>query len=157
MRFQLQCPHFQPDLPRRNRRGDDEACYFNGRTRPSDRRCDELALVQGPRRPNRSGEAVLCVESRPSGAHHSSLAFPNRQIQYHRPRSWVRGFTGLVTACALALPKPDVVMGMSPPIFLGDSAWLVAKRHRVPFVFNVQDIFPDVAVESWSVDQPAGH
>ena len=57
------------------------------------------------------------------------------------------GFTTLVAGAALLQAKPDVVMGMSPPIFLGDAAWLAAKRFRVPFVFNVQDIFPDVAVE----------
>ena len=57
------------------------------------------------------------------------------------------GFTSLATAAAFTLGKPDVVMGMSPPVFLGDAAWSVAKRWRVPFVFNVQDIFPDVAVD----------
>jgi colanic acid biosynthesis glycosyl transferase WcaI len=57
------------------------------------------------------------------------------------------GFTSLVTAAALTLSKPDVVLGMSPPIFLGDAGWLVARRWKVPFVFNVQDIFPDVAIE----------
>jgi len=57
------------------------------------------------------------------------------------------GFTTLVAGAALTLDRPDVVMGMSPPIFLGDAAWLSAKRWRVPFVFNVQDIFPDVAVD----------
>ncbi len=57
------------------------------------------------------------------------------------------GFTGLATAAALTLGRPDVVMGMSPPIFLGDAAYLVARRWRVPVVFNVQDIFPDVAVD----------
>ncbi len=57
------------------------------------------------------------------------------------------GFSGLAAGAAHVLDKPDVVMSLSPPIFLGDAGWLVAKRHRVPFVFNVQDIFPDVAVE----------
>lgn len=57
------------------------------------------------------------------------------------------GFSGLVAGAAQVLPKPDVVMGLSPPIFLGEAAWISAKRHGVPFVFNVQDIFPDVAVE----------
>ncbi len=57
------------------------------------------------------------------------------------------GFTTLVAAAALTMDRPDVVMGMSPPIFLGDAAWLSAKRWGVPFVFNVQDIFPDVAVD----------
>jgi colanic acid biosynthesis glycosyl transferase WcaI len=57
------------------------------------------------------------------------------------------GFTSLVAGAALTLQRPDIVMGMSPPIFLGDAAWLAAKRFGVPFVFNVQDIFPDVAVD----------
>ncbi len=57
------------------------------------------------------------------------------------------GFTGLATAAALTMGRPDIVMGMSPPIFLGDAAKLVARRWRVPAVFNVQDIFPDVAVD----------
>lgn len=57
------------------------------------------------------------------------------------------GFTTLVAGAALTLQRPDVVMGMSPPVFLGDAAWLAAKRFGAPFVFNVQDIFPDVAVD----------
>ncbi len=57
------------------------------------------------------------------------------------------GFTALATGAALTLGRPDVVLAMSPPIFLGNAAALVARRWGVPFVFNVQDIFPDVAVE----------
>lgn len=64
------------------------------------------------------------------------------------------GFTSLATAAAFTLGKPDVVMGMSPPIFLGDAAWSVAKRWGVPFVFNVQDIFPDVAVDLGAINNP---
>ena len=36
---------------------------------------------------------------------------------------------------------------MSPPLTLGPAGWTVAKARRVPFVFNIQDVFPDVAVE----------
>lgn len=57
------------------------------------------------------------------------------------------GFSGLVAGAAQTLRRPDIVMGLSPPIFLGEAGWITAKRHGVPFVFNVQDIFPDVAVE----------
>lgn len=57
------------------------------------------------------------------------------------------GFTALSTAAALTLRRPDAVLGMSPPIFLGDAARIVARRWRVPMVFNTQDIFPDIAVE----------
>ena len=57
------------------------------------------------------------------------------------------GFTALVAGAALCVGRHDVVLAMSPPIFLGDAAWLAARRWRIPMVFNVQDIFPDVAVE----------
>ena len=43
--------------------------------------------------------------------------------------------------------RPDVVLAMSPPLTLGAAGWLAAQRWRVPFVFNIQDVFPDVAVE----------
>jgi len=43
--------------------------------------------------------------------------------------------------------RPDLVLAMSPPLTLGLAGWTVARARRVPFVFNIQDIFPDVAVE----------
>lgn len=58
------------------------------------------------------------------------------------------GFTALATLAGLASrSRPDAVLAMSPPLTLGAAGWLVAERHRVPFVFNIQDVFPDVAVE----------
>lgn len=57
------------------------------------------------------------------------------------------GFTSLVAAAAITRGRHDAVLAMSPPVFLGDAAWLLAKRWRIPFVFNTQDIFPDVAVD----------
>jgi colanic acid biosynthesis glycosyl transferase WcaI len=60
------------------------------------------------------------------------------------------GFTGLAGAMALKgwrHHRPDVVLAMSPPLTLGVAGWLAARRWRVPFVFNIQDVFPDVAVE----------
>jgi colanic acid biosynthesis glycosyl transferase WcaI len=58
------------------------------------------------------------------------------------------GFTGIATAEGLvARPRPDVVFAMSPPLTLGPAGWLDARARRVPLVFNIQDVFPDVAVE----------
>lgn len=57
------------------------------------------------------------------------------------------GFTALATALASTGERPDVVLAMSPPLTLGPAGWLAAKRFGVPFVFNIQDVFPDVAVE----------
>ncbi|MEZ5227681.1 MAG: glycosyltransferase family 4 protein [Acidimicrobiales bacterium] len=64
------------------------------------------------------------------------------------------GFTAIATAAALTLERPDIVLAMSPPIFLGNAAAAVARRWKVPFIFNVQDIFPDVAVELGALSNP---
>ena len=42
---------------------------------------------------------------------------------------------------------PECVIAMSPPITLGFAGWFTARRWRVPFVLNLQDIFPDVAID----------
>ncbi len=55
--------------------------------------------------------------------------------------------TALSFAVAVPKKRPDVVLAMSPPIFFGSAARMLAARFRVRFVFNVQDIFPDVAVD----------
>jgi putative colanic acid biosynthesis glycosyltransferase WcaI len=58
------------------------------------------------------------------------------------------GFTGLAAGLATASPtRPDAVLAMSPPLTLGLAGWTVARLRRAPFVFNIQDVFPDVAVE----------
>jgi colanic acid biosynthesis glycosyl transferase WcaI len=67
------------------------------------------------------------------------------------------GFTVLSTALALrGRPgaRPDAVLSMSPPLTLGAGGWLAARRWGVPFVFNVQDVFPDVAIELGAITSP---
>jgi colanic acid biosynthesis glycosyl transferase WcaI len=68
------------------------------------------------------------------------------------------GFTVLATLMAVAgrrRTRPDGVLAMSPPLTLGVAGWLAARRWRVPFVFNIQDVFPDVAVELGAISNPA--
>ncbi|HYZ97793.1 MAG TPA: glycosyltransferase family 4 protein [Acidimicrobiales bacterium] len=67
------------------------------------------------------------------------------------------GFTGLVAAMGMRRPgdgRPDAVLAMSPPLTLGAAGWFVARRWRAPFVFNIQDVFPDVAVELGAITNP---
>ncbi len=65
------------------------------------------------------------------------------------------GFTGAATVAAVGSRfSPDVVMVMSPPLPLGVSGWLASLLRRVPFVFNIQDVFPDVAVELGAISNP---
>jgi colanic acid biosynthesis glycosyl transferase WcaI len=46
----------------------------------------------------------------------------------------------------LRLPKPDVVLAVSPPLQLAVAAWLLAWRHRARFILQVKDLVPDVAI-----------
>jgi colanic acid biosynthesis glycosyl transferase WcaI len=58
------------------------------------------------------------------------------------------GFTALSAAVGtVSKLTPDAVLAMSPPLTLGPAGWAVATTRRVPLVFNIQDVFPDVAVE----------
>ena len=43
----------------------------------------------------------------------------------------------------LFVRRPQVVIGTSPQLLVGVSAWLLARLKRVPFVFEVRDIWPD--------------
>jgi len=45
------------------------------------------------------------------------------------------------------LRKYDVIICVSPPLFLGLVACLMSKLRRVPCIFHVQDLQPDAAVE----------
>jgi len=57
------------------------------------------------------------------------------------------GFSSLVAGVGARGPRVDAVLAVSPPLTLGLSGWAVAAARRAPLVFNIQDVFPDVAVE----------
>jgi lipopolysaccharide/colanic/teichoic acid biosynthesis glycosyltransferase/glycosyltransferase involved in cell wall biosynthesis len=48
----------------------------------------------------------------------------------------------------------DLVWGTSPPIFQAFTAWLVARLKRVPFVFEVRDLWPDFAIQTGVLRNP---
>ena len=65
------------------------------------------------------------------------------------------GFTGMAAVAGAATRiRPDAVMVMSPPLPLGVAGWLAAIPRGTPFVFNIQDVFPDVAVELGAISDP---
>lgn len=42
--------------------------------------------------------------------------------------------------------KPDIIVSYSPPLPLGLSAWLLGCLWRVPWVLEIEDLYPDAAV-----------
>jgi colanic acid biosynthesis glycosyl transferase WcaI len=43
------------------------------------------------------------------------------------------------------------VIAMSPPLTLGLTGWVASRLRRCPMVFNIQDVFPDAAVETGAI------
>jgi len=57
------------------------------------------------------------------------------------------GFTVVATVVGSFGRRVDAVISMSPPLTLGPAGWIASIFRRAPFVFNIQDVYPDVAVE----------
>jgi colanic acid biosynthesis glycosyl transferase WcaI len=47
--------------------------------------------------------------------------------------------------------RPGAVIAMSPPLTLGLTGWVASRLRRCPMVFNIQDVFPDAAVETGAI------
>jgi colanic acid biosynthesis glycosyl transferase WcaI len=42
--------------------------------------------------------------------------------------------------------RPEVIFAPSPPLTMGVNAWVIGRLKRCPFVYNVQEIYPDLAI-----------
>ncbi|MBN1654412.1 MAG: glycosyltransferase family 4 protein [Deltaproteobacteria bacterium] len=49
----------------------------------------------------------------------------------------------------------DIVIAPSPPLTIGVISWLMAMRYKAPSVYNVQEIYPDFAINQGMLDSPA--
>ena len=156
MRLLVLCPHFAPD------------------TAPTGEVMTSIATELVAR-----GHELHVVTSLPWYQHHRVEPGWTGKVVRHEDTEWGRvtrvhpfptdkrniparaagfaGFTVLSTALGLAGrrgSRPDAVLAMSPPLTLGGAGWLAARRWGVPFVFNIQDVFPDVAVEVGAITNP---
>jgi colanic acid biosynthesis glycosyl transferase WcaI len=74
-----------------------------------------------------------------------------------RALSWLL-FHIISTLVSLTLPKPDIVIAPSPPLTIGVNAWLIGLVRGSPYVYNVQEIYPDAAIalgvlrNAWLID-----
>ena len=156
MRLLVLCPHFAPD------------------TAPTGEVMTSIATELVAR-----GHELHVVTSLPWYQHHRVEPGWTGKVVRHEDTEWGRitrvhpfpsdkrniparaagfaGFTVLSTALGVAGrrgARPDAVLAMSPPLTLGGAGWVAARRWGVPFVFNIQDVFPDVAVELGAITNP---
>ena len=69
------------------------------------------------------------------------LPFPNRKA-YERMLNY-SSFCVSSATTGLFLDRPDVVIATSPQLLVGLSGWWLARYKRVPFVFEVRDLWPE--------------
>ena len=57
------------------------------------------------------------------------------------------GWRALLSPAMSSLAKPDIILGSSPhPMAALAASWL-ARRHRVPFVYEVRDLWPEALID----------
>lgn len=61
------------------------------------------------------------------------------------------GFSALAGFGSLRGGRVDAVIAMSPPLTMGLTGWCTHLVRRGPLVFNIQDVFPDAAVETGAI------
>ena len=55
--------------------------------------------------------------------------------------------------CSGKAGRADVVLTTSPPVLISMAGWLIAKMKRAKLVYDVRDIWPDVALEMGSFSE----
>jgi colanic acid biosynthesis glycosyl transferase WcaI len=64
------------------------------------------------------------------------------------------GFTALAAMKGRRGGDADGVIAVSPPLTLGLAGHTIAKARKAAYVFNIQDVFPDVAIELGYLSNP---
>jgi colanic acid biosynthesis glycosyl transferase WcaI len=102
------------------------------------------ALSQQPLKPRWGG---LLYESNCQGipVYHTSVSIKGRRV-IARLLDYAR-FHAIGSVAALTLlDKFDLILAPSPPLTIGLAAWVLGLIDRVPFIYNVQEIYPDIAI-----------
>ena len=60
--------------------------------------------------------------------------------------AWTRFHVLSLIAAAMLVRRVDVILAPSPPLTIGICAWLLGCLYRAPFVYNVQELYPDIAI-----------
>ena len=60
--------------------------------------------------------------------------------------AWSRFHVVSVIAAARFVRRVDVILAPSPPLTVGACAWALGRMYRAPFIYNVQELYPDIAI-----------
>jgi putative colanic acid biosynthesis glycosyltransferase WcaI len=84
----------------------------------------------------------------------TAVFMPRKNRLWSRALNYL-SFSLLAIVAGARTGRHDVILCASPPLSIGVSAWLLSRLLKAPFVFNVQDIYPDAAVLMGVLRRPA--
>jgi len=99
------------------------------------------------RQPRRTfwGKVLQRSDFKGVSVHHVIMPKKGASI-FGRLLAWF-GFHVLSTIAGLTVvSRADIYLVPSPPLTIGMSAWILGVLRRSPFIYNVQEIYPDYAV-----------
>lgn len=104
---------------------------------------DEVALASQTLRPH-WGTQILRSDYGPIPVYHTRVKSKGKRI-LARLLDYAR-FHALSFLASLSLGRYDIVLSPSPPLTIGLVAAALARLRGARFVYNVQEIYPDIAV-----------
>lgn len=153
MKFAVLCPHFAPDVAPTG----EVISRIVAELAERGHRLDVVTALpwylHHAVEPGYGGRLVR-RETTPWGRITRVHPFPTDKTDIARRAVAFGGFSALAGVMGLVGPRVDGVLAMSPPLTLGLTGWAMSLARRAPLVFNIQDVFPDVAVEIGAITSP---
>lgn len=82
--------------------------------------------------------------------YHTYMPRKGRNILF-RVLAWLCFHAVSIVAALTVAPRPSVIIAPSPPLTIGICAWILSVIYHVPYIYNVQEIYPDMAIRLGAV------
>ncbi len=101
---------------------------------------------QAPVLQKRWGSLLKQTRFRGIDVYHTYMMRKSRGIASRLLSYLLFHFLSLMAGLTL-VEKPDIIIAPSPPLTIALCEWLLALRYKAPFIYIVQEIYPDIAID----------
>ena len=145
MRILILTQHFAPEVTAARVRLEAFAEGLAERGHEVEVVCEVPNHPEGVVRPEFKGRAIVRKTMNGVKVHYVWVRASPRKTAVNRVLLY-GSYAAMATVVGSSLRRPDVVLASSPPLPVAAAAALVAARHRVPWVFDVRDLWPEAAI-----------
>lgn len=153
MRTLIVTQHFAPELTAGRFRLQPFVEELTGRGHSVDVVCAMPNHPQGVIQEGYRGRAVMRRQVGGADVRYVWLLARPKKTFWTRVGSYA-SFAAMASLVGAVQRRPDVILASSPPLPVGAAGLLLAKRHRVPWVLDVRDVWPESAVALGELTNP---